>query len=79
MVHRKIEVENVANVEVLPMPIPIPNWIWQHWNWQHFHNGNNQHDRGVEACREGNDGQPSHDFPGVMGLAAKNAKDAKKG
>ena len=25
MVHRKIEVENVANVEVLPMP--IPNWI----------------------------------------------------
>ena len=26
MVHRKIEVENVANVEVLPMPIPISNW-----------------------------------------------------
>ena len=34
MVHRKIEVENVANVEVLPMPIPIPNWIWQHWKLQ---------------------------------------------
>ena len=34
MVHRKIEVENVANVEVLPMPMPIPNWIWQHWKLQ---------------------------------------------
>ena len=34
MVHRKIEVENVANVEVLPMPIPIPNWNGQHWKLQ---------------------------------------------
>ena len=37
------------------------------------------HDCGVEARREGTDGQPRHDFPCMMGLAAKSTKDAKKG
>ena len=41
----------------------------------HFHI---QHERRIQACREGNDGQPSHDFSGVMGLATKNTKGTEK-
>ena len=37
----------------------------------HFHI---QHDCGVEAAREGNDGQPCHDIPRVKSLTAKAAK-----